>query len=220
MNNIMQWKCRGLRAYFTDFRLLCDKYNPICCCLNETMLTNDDFVIHGFNCIHLTSRDIGDRASGGVSVLVRDGIPYSECQLNTTLQEKAVALSTSETITICSLYLLPSENLNIVLLPRLIYQLPIPFVICGDFNGHSITWGCDKNNSRGDRIDDLITENNICLLNDGSYTHLHPATGIFTAIDLSLCSPDILKEIDFMVETESYGSDHITIVFLNRYFAS
>ena len=75
-------------------------------------------------------------------------------------------------------------------------QLPTPFVICGDFNGHSMTWGCDKNNSRGDIIGDFITENNICLLNDDSYTYLHPATGTFTTIDLSLCSPDIPMEID------------------------
>ena len=104
------------------------------------MLTKDDFIIRGFNCIHLTSRDIGGRACGGVSVLVRDGIPSSECTLNTSLQAKAVTISTSKTITICSLYLPPSENLNIVLLSRLIDQLPAPFVICGDFNGHSITW--------------------------------------------------------------------------------
>ena len=35
----------------------------------------------------------------------------------------------------------------------------------------------------------------ICLLNDGSYTYLHPATRKFTAIDLSLCSPNIRMEI-------------------------
>ena len=132
------------------------------------MLTKDDFIIRGFNCIHLTSCDIGGRACGGVSVLVRDCIPSSECTLNTALQAKAVTISTSKTITVCSLNLPHSENLNSVLLTRLIYQLP--FVICGDFNGHSMTWGCDKNNSRGDRIDDFITENIICLLNDGSYT--------------------------------------------------
>ena len=77
---------------------------------------------------------------GGVSVLVRDGILYSEYTLNTTLQAKVVTISTSKTITVCSLYLPPSENLNIVLLTRLIDQLPTPFVICGDFNGHSMTW--------------------------------------------------------------------------------
>ena len=94
----------------------------------------------------------------------------------------------------------------------MIDQLPAPFVICRDFNGHSITWVCDNNNSRGDRIDDFITDNNICLLNDGSYTYLHPATGSFTAIDLSMCSPDILVGIDFMVESYSYGSNHLHII--------
>ena len=36
--SIIQWNCRGLRPNFTDFRLLCDKYNPIVCCLQETFL--------------------------------------------------------------------------------------------------------------------------------------------------------------------------------------
>ena len=87
-----------------------------------------------------------------MSVLGRDGIHYSMCKLHTTLKEKAVTISTSKTITICSLYLPPNEYLNIVLLCRLMDQLPTSFVICGDFNGHSVTWGCNKNNSRGDRI--------------------------------------------------------------------
>ena len=52
-----------MRANFTDFRLLCGKYNPIACYLQETM---DDFVFRGFNCIHLTS-DIDVGTSGGVS---------------------------------------------------------------------------------------------------------------------------------------------------------
>ena len=56
MNNIIQWNCSGLHANFNDFRLLFD--NPIVCCLQETMLTMDDLVIHGFNCIHLTNCDI------------------------------------------------------------------------------------------------------------------------------------------------------------------
>ena len=126
----------------------------------KLMLTKDDFIIRGFNCINLTSRDIGGRACGGVSVLVRDGIPYSECKLHTTLQAKAVTISTSKTITICSLYFPPS--LIIVLLSRLIDQLPAPFLICGDFNGHSITWGCDKNNSRW----------NLSLYGGGTYLYM------------------------------------------------
>ena len=77
-NNIIQWNCRGLRANFTDFRLLCDKYNPIVCCLQETMLTKDDFIIRGFNCIHLTSRDlVAEHVVGCQSWLEMASLPVS-----------------------------------------------------------------------------------------------------------------------------------------------
>ena len=88
------------------------------------------------------------------------------------------------------------------------------------FNGHSMTWSCDKNNSRGDIIDDFISDNNICLLNDGSYTYLHPVTGTCTTIDLSLCSPNIRMDLDVMVQSDSYGSNHFPIVKKNWRFAS
>ena len=86
MNNIIQWNCRGLRSNVNDFHLLCDNYNLIVCCLQETMLAMDDFVIRGFNCFHLTNRDTGGEACGGVSVLFRDVIPYNE--------KKTVTIST------------------------------------------------------------------------------------------------------------------------------
>ena len=65
MNNIIQCNCRNMRANFNDFQVLCDNYNSIACYLQETMLTKDDFIIRGFNCVHLTSRDIGGRACLG-----------------------------------------------------------------------------------------------------------------------------------------------------------
>ena len=86
------------------------------------MLTKNYFIIRGFSCIHLTSRYIGCGPCGGVSVLVRDDIPCSECKLSTALQAKAVIIST-KTITVCSLYLPPSDNLNSVLLTRLIANM-------------------------------------------------------------------------------------------------
>ena len=69
------------------------------------MLTKNDFVIHDFNYTHFICCDIGGGACGGMSVLSRDDIPSSECTLNTSLHVKAVTISTSKTITICSLYL-------------------------------------------------------------------------------------------------------------------
>ena len=58
--------------------------------------------------VFMSSRDIVGRSCGWVSVLSRDGITSI-----TSLQAKSVTISTSKTITICVLYLPPSENINI-----------------------------------------------------------------------------------------------------------
>ena len=34
-----------------------------------------------------------------------------------------------------------------------------------------------------------LQKNDICLMNDKSHTYLHPATGNFSSLDLSLCHP-------------------------------
>ena len=53
----------------------CDNYYPIVCCFQESILISENFAIRGFTRIHLISHDIGGGTCGGVSVLVRDGIP-------------------------------------------------------------------------------------------------------------------------------------------------
>ena len=111
-SNFLQWNCRGIKPNFCEFRLLCDQYDPILCCLQETFFSSTDFNIRGFNSYHYTSQDIGGRACGGVSILVKEGIPQSEVQLNTTLQAKAVTISSPKVLTVCSLYLPPSINID------------------------------------------------------------------------------------------------------------
>ena len=38
-------------------------------------------------------------------------------------------------------------------------------MLVGDFNGHSKVWGCSDTNDRGEIIEDVIAENDLCLLN-------------------------------------------------------
>jgi exonuclease III len=211
-NCIIQWNCRGLKPNFNELRIMADNHNPIVFCLQETFLNSVNFNIRGFNSYHHLSTDIGGRACGGVSVLVKEGIPHSEVTINTPLQAKAVTVSAAEVMTVCSLYLPPSERLNVNHLLLLINQLPSPFIICGDFNGHHVSWGCVDNNRRGNLIDKFIVDNNICLLNSGSSTYLHPGSGSFSAIDLTLCSPSLVLDLSFSVEADMHGSDHFPII--------
>ena len=99
-------------------------------------------------------------------------------------------------ITICSIYIPPSFSLKIEHLDSLLKQLPSPYLLLGDFNGHNILWGSKENNSRGEIIENFITNNDICLMNDKSNTNMHYPTGSFSSIDLSLCHPSLFLDFN------------------------
>ena len=48
--------------------------------------------------------------------------------------------SLDKAITLCSFYIPPNPSLSLIQFKNLSDQLPIPFIIMGDFNGHSPLW--------------------------------------------------------------------------------
>ena len=134
--------------------------------------------------------------------------------MNTNLQAVAVNVTLSKKITIhvCSIYLPPGDILSKNSLVNLIDQLPHPFMLVGDFNGHSEVWGCSDTNDRGEIMEDIIPENDLCLLNEKQPTYRHPPTGNYYAIDISLCHPNIYLDFDWSVCDDLHGSDHFPIL--------
>ena len=64
---------------------------------------------------------------------------------------------------------------------------------------------------RGKLIEDILLKHNLSLLNDGSYTYLHPATGSLSAIDLSIATPSLYLDFSWQVISDQHGSDHFPI---------
>ena len=93
--------------------------------------------------------------------------------------------------------------------------MPSPYLLLGDFNGHNVIWGSDNVNERGRTIENFINKNNLCLFNDNKPTYLHPATGTYTSLDLSICYPTLLLDYEWKVHDDLCGSDHFPI-FLNN----
>ena len=209
---ILQWNCRGLRANFNDLGTLCKSYNPQAICLRETHLKqSDSMTMRHFTFYNAYSTD-SERAKGGASILVRQGVIHSHISLRTKMQAVAVQLSLFRTITICSVYIPPSENLLVQDLEDLAHQLPTPFVILGDFNSHNPLWGSDSTNNKGKKLEDFIAQNDLSLFNDGSNTYLHPATGTYSSIDLTITDPTLLNDFQWSVHGDMCGSDHFPIV--------
>ena len=210
--SIIQWNCRGLKANYNEILILMSLFSPSVICLQETFLKQSDNVsFRDFNMFNYICPD-GQRASGGTSIMVKSNVPHSQFDLNTNLQAVAVNVTLSKKITICSIYLPPSDTLSKNSLVNLIDQLPHPFLLVGDFNGHSKVWGCSDTNDRGEIIEDVIAENDLCLLTEKPPTYLHPPTGNYYAIDLSLCHPNIYLDFDWSVCDDLHGSDHFEIL--------
>ena len=85
-------------------------------------------------------------------------------------------------------------------------------MLLGDFNGHNVLWGSKDIDDRGELIEDFITKNDICLMNDKSNTFLDSGKGTFSALDLSLCHPSLYLDFDWSVCEDQHGSDHFPIV--------
>ena len=80
-------------------------------------------------------------------------------------------------------------------------QLPPPILITG----------CTKLDHHRKMVENILTKHNLSVLNDISSTYIHPAAGSSTAIDLSICSPDIFLDMQWKTLDYLCGSDHYPI---------
>ena len=211
---IIQWNCRGIKTNFNELKVLTQTHNPSIIALQETHLKEtDNLSLKNYHMYNTFSPDgPEERAKGGSSLLIKQGIIHSHIPLNTDLQAVAARITLDKTVTICSLYIPPASRLQRIDLDNLVDQLPAPFILLGDFNGHNPLWGGDDYNTKGRLLETFIAEQALCFLNDGSYTYLHPGTGTYSAIDLTLTDPAIMTDFSWAVWDDLCGSDHFPII--------
>lgn len=219
MTNIIQWNCRGLKINLLELTLLVQSFLPTAFCLQETHLKESDNVsLKGYN-MYSTFSKVDERAAGGSSIFVKDNVIHSTVQLTTDLQAVAIRLSLDKTITLCSIYIPPNSIIDKAKLKNLTDQLPSPFILMGDFNAHNPLWGSKSHNIKGKIIEDFVSQEGLCIFNDGSNTYLHPGNGSYSAIDITICDPSLLLDYSWRVHDDLCGSDHFPIV-LEHLFTS
>ena len=94
----------------------------------------------------------------------------------------------------------------------MIEQLPAPFVLGGDFNAHSPLWGDVRQDSRGQRVEKLSSDYNLCLLNTGEPTYRHHSHISFSVPGVSICDPSPALEFDWQTHSDLCRSDHFPII--------
>ena len=213
MAKIAQWNINGLYSHIDFMRKLIDDHDIDILCIQETNLKENQILkLNKYSCYSKNRLDCL-AASGGVSIIVKDNIYSQTIPINTNLEAVAVEIIIgSNRINLCNLYLSNRHDLNIEEIEKLILQLPTPYIIVGDFNSHNTLWGSHKIDCRGKTIENLINNNNLILLNDGSPTFFNSSNGKTSAIDLTLCNSNIANYIDWNALDDPYTSDHFPII--------
>lgn len=147
-----------------------------------------------------------------MALLIAQDYPCAPINLQTDLQAVAAKVHIRSTITICSLYLPPSVAINQNSLNNLISQLPKPFIILGDMNGHNPLWGSPNINYRGKQIEQLIQDHNLSLLNTNEITYFHSPNRTYHHLDLAICSPQLYPLWNLQVDADLHNSDHFPVI--------
>ena len=132
--------------------------------------------------------------------------------MNTPLEAVAASIDfPKRKLTVCSIYIPPNSVFTENQFRDLIRQLPKPFLILGDFNAKHGMWGSGLNDSRGLMMTDVIFDEELLVLNDGSPTCIPDSGRDPSCIDISLCSYDIAKLFNWNVCEDLNDSDHYPI---------
>ena len=65
-------------------------------------------------------------------------------------------------------------------------------------------------------LEDLFSEMDLCILNDGSSTYIHPASGSTSALDLSICGPSLVLDYEWNIHEDLCGSDHFPVILTSN----
>lgn len=166
MDNILQWNCNSFYSRLAELQLLLSKHHSHYVCLQEMNFSpNKRVTVKGYK-IFRNDKTTGQKASGGLAILVKNNNYAEEIILQTELEAVAIKTRIPEHLTICNLCLPPGNHISENELVTLIEQLPKPYIICGDFNSyHNVSWGSLKTCNRGKLIEKIFQDVN--MLNNG-----------------------------------------------------
>ena len=131
-NTILLWNCRGIWAIYEELKQLLTNHNPKIACLQETFLKESSSIkfkqYHQYNYLNKG----GNRASGGLSILVWKDIPQSQIHVDTDLQAIVVKATLHKPIHICSIYIPPHDPISDIKMNELLQQIPKSYLLLGD----------------------------------------------------------------------------------------
>lgn len=211
----LQWNISSLPKNLNDLIVLTNKLQPIVLALQETHVKQTrciDSWLGGTYKWYLKSRPISHHS---IALAVNSTTPHRVVPLKSDLLALAIQLYQNSKLTIVSIYVPPRNCENFEnKLQDLLNELEPPFLLLGDFNAHNMAWGSPQNDKRGNIIAQMAEDKDLIILNDGSNTFSRGVAE--SAIDLSICSSGVARNISWRRADDTSGSDHYPIFILGN----
>lgn len=205
---ILQWNSRSISNKKSDLIHLINKFNLSILSISELWLKpSHNFRIPGFALI----RDVRSDGFGGCALFIKNSLLFSSINIPPPNDFNIVAARV-DNCTFVSVYIPHPSKLILSQLSSILQSLPSPLLILGDLNCHSRVWGCGKSDSRGNDLLEMLDSLNLCILNSGSPTRRSRPSELPSAVDISLCSPNLAPLLSWETLNSSFGSDHFPIL--------
>ena len=215
--HIMQWNAEGVRNKKTDLQQFLKMHNIDICCLQETHLNgNHRFTVRGYEAFR-QDRTTGHK--GGVITLVKNSLAAAEVYRSAHDDTEILGIKVlmgKTPLTIINLYSSPNKPLQLHEVPTSLDH----WLVLGDFNSHSPSWGYSDLDGKGEDLEDWMLEKHLVLINkpDDPPTCYSRAWRTTSTPDLAIATDDIAGHCKRTVEPQLGGSDHkpITIELQNQ----
>ena len=203
---LTHWNANGLRKNLNEVKQFLIEENIDIMLLNETKLKSlSKFKVTGYQCVR-KERD-NDKAGGGVMILVKDKIQYSEVFLSLSSIE-AVAIKLRDNLIIVSAYNPPKSKLLINDL-NILNKLGKKILIYGDFNAKNTYWNCRNNNANGKIILDFAINRMFQIIAPDGPTLYPYNSNTLSTVDIGLAR-NLKCDINLEI-LNKFNSDHLPI---------
>lgn len=210
---IALWNRNSLKAHKEEIVELINRNKTHIFCINETKLKpniNTDFVNH-----EILRKDRNAKG-GGVATILHSSIEHERIS---SLDHFELELIAVKIYLIINIYIPPRKKSDDRFLDEEFFQEVEklkPYIICGDLNSKSTTWGCKEDNINGAILSELLSNTSACVMNNKEITHRFNAeiNGEYSEsiIDIFIISGDLLdRTVSIRVNSKHNYFGHFPI---------
>lgn len=214
---IVNWNSRSILPKKTEFLVFLCQHQIDIATVSETWLNHtSSFRLPGYRCVRADRRSETNERGGGVLIVIKEGIKYSQLDLRTDSMD-AVGIEIHHSIQpvhIIAIYFPGAHRCTAWNVFRRdiskLVRRSVPFFIAGDFNARHRQWYCLKANKAGNILASQAASSGFFVHAPTTFTY-QPSSRRPSTLDLVLSNN--IVDMSVLTVVNDLSSDHLPVRF-------